>query len=147
MRRKPQNRHAHCNTPEALARRKDGNEARSIAGPAPIYPLQRKAGEPTGEYVELFWRGQFVRWEFGNPFPPRPGHRPRCDQASVLVGDQVPIGAAGLVAIFDALRDAVAPAMSLRAIAGLQQGYSAQYEADAAAADGAFNANFLLGVE
>lgn len=137
MRRKPQNSHAHCNTPGALARRKSGNEARSIAGPSPVYPTQLRAAEPTGEYVELLWRGQLIRWEFGHPFPPRLGANPRCDQACVLVGDQVLIDAAGLVRIFDELREAVAPAMSRRALAGLQDGYSVQDEDECMAMEAA----------
>ena len=122
------------NTPAALARRKASNEARSIAGPAPVYPDAARPGQPTGEYIEAFWRGQFVRLELGRPYPPSAGKRPRCDQASVLVGDQVLIDAAGLTAIFDDLRaQLTARAPSLRAMVAMQQGYSARDEADAEA--------------
>lgn len=126
-------RYAGCNTPAALARRKAGNEARSRARPAPIYPAAVCAGQPTGEYVEAFWRGQLVRLDLGRPYPPRPGHRPRCDQASVLVGDQVLIDAAGLVVILDELRSQlIVRTMPLRALA-VADGYSARDEAAAAA--------------
>ena len=123
------------NTSAALARRKASNEARSIAGPAPIYPDAARPGQPTGEYVEAFWRGQLVRLELGRPYPPKASKRPRCDQACVLVGDQVLIDAAGLTAIFDELRaQLTVKAPSLRALAGMQQGYTERDEADAAAA-------------
>jgi hypothetical protein len=122
------------NKPAALANRKAGNEARSIAGPAPLYPDAVSAGELTGEYVEMMWRGQFVRLDLGRPYPPRPGHRPRCDQASVKVGDQVLIDAAGLVVILDELRAQItARSMPLRAFSGAQQDYSERDEADAVA--------------
>jgi hypothetical protein len=131
MRRKSQ-KFARFNAPPALAKRKAAAEARSIAGPAPIYPDEVRAGEPTGEYVEAFWRGQLVRLELGRPYPPSPGRRPRCDQASVLVGDQVLIDAAGLTAIFDELRaQLTVKALPLRALVGMQQGYTERDEADA----------------
>lgn len=130
-------RFARCNTPQALARRKAGSEARSIAGPAPIYPAAVRPGQPTGEYVEAFWRGQLVRLELGCPYPPKAGKRPRCDQASVLVGDQVLIDAAGLTAIFDELRaQLTVKAPSLRALSTMQQGYSERDETDAMSEDG-----------
>jgi len=122
--------------PAALARRKASNEERSIAGPAPLYPDAVRAGLLTGEYVEMLWRGQFVRLDLGRPYQPRPGHRPRCDQASVKVGDQVLIDAAGLVVILDELRSQItARSMSLRAMSGAQQGYSERDELDAIASN------------
>ena len=131
MRRKSQT-FARFNAPAALAKRKSDAEARSIAGPAPIYPDDVRAGEPTGEYVEAYWRGQLVRLELGRPYPPSPGRRPRCDQASVLVGDQVLIDAAGLVVILDELRaQLTARALPLRSLAGMQERYSARDEVDA----------------
>lgn len=133
MRRKSQ-KFATFNAPQALARRKAKAEAHSIAGPAPVYPDEVRAGQPTGEYVEAYWRGQLVRLDLGRPYPPSPGRRPRCDQASVLVGDQVLIDAAGLVVIFDKLRaQLTARALPLRALATMQQGYTERDEADAEA--------------
>lgn len=121
------------NAPAALARRKAGNEARSIAGHAPLYPDPVAPGALTGEYIEAFWRGQLVRLDLGRPYPPRPGHRPRCDQASVTIGGQSLINAAGLVLIFDEMRaQLTARAMPLSALAGVQHGHTAQDEADAA---------------
>lgn len=122
------------NAPAALARRKAGNEARSMAGPSPVYPDAPRPGQPTGEYFEAFWRGQLVRLEIGRPYPPRPGVRPRCDQGSVLVGDQVLIDAAGLTAIFDEMRAQLnVKAPSLRTLAQMQEANTARDEIDAAA--------------
>lgn len=121
------------NAPAALARRKAGKEARSMAGPAPNYPAAPRPGQPTGEYVEAFWRGQLVRLDLGRPYPPKAGKRPRCDQACVLVGDQVLIDAAGLTAIFDELRAQLAvKSPSLRMLAQMQEANTARDEIDAA---------------
>lgn len=124
------------NTPQALARRKAANEARSAAGPSPDYPQQAMPGAETGEYVEIQWRGQFVRLDLCRPFPPSPCVRARSDQASVKMGGEVLMDAAGLVLILDALRAMVQDirAPSLRQYASAQNGYSARDEADAAAA-------------
>lgn len=129
-------RFARCNAPPALARRKAGNEARSIAGPSPDYPPQAMPGAETGEYIEIQWRGQFVRLDLCRPFPPNPCVRARSDQASVKMGGEVLMDAAGLVDIFDALRAMVGNvrAPSLRQYASAQNGYSERDEEDAAAA-------------
>lgn len=127
-------RFARCNTPAALARRKARNEARSIAGPSPEYPPHAMPGSETGEYVEIQWRGQFVRLDLCRPFPPGPCVRARSDQASVRLGGEVLIDAAGLVVILDTLRAMVQDvrAPSLRQYASMQNGYTARDEADAA---------------
>lgn len=130
------NKHAAQNTPQALARRKAKNETRSAAGPSPEYPPQAMPGAETGEYVEIQWRGQFVRIDLCKPFPPGPCQRARSDQASVKLGGEVLIDAAGLVVILDTLRAMVQDvrAPSLRQWASMQNGYSARDELDAAAA-------------
>lgn len=137
MTSKSQNRHAAQNTPAALSRRKAANEARSAAGPSPNYPPQAMPGAETGEYVEIQWRGQFVRFDLCRPFPPGPCLRARSDQAAVKLGSEVLLDAAGLVLIFDALRAMVQDvrAPSLRQYSSVQNGYSARDEADAAAAE------------
>lgn len=137
MASKSQNRHAAQNTPAALARRKAANEARSAAGPSPNYPPQAMPGAETGEYVEIMWRGQFVRFDLCRPFPPGPCLRARSDQASVKLDGEVLIDAAGLTRIFDELREMLQGVRepSLREYASAQNGYSARDEADAAAAE------------
>ena len=129
-------RFARCNTPQALARRKVGIEARLIAGPSPDYPPQAMPGAETGEYVEIMWRGQSVRLDLCQPFPPGPCVRARSDQASVKLSGEVLMDAAGLVDIFDALRAMVSHvrAPSLRQYASAQNGYTERDELDAAAA-------------
>lgn len=112
-------------TPGAHQLRQRAREAASIAGPAPAYP-------PTaplhGDWLGGRINGQTIIIRLMRD----PQHR--SDQwAAEIDGDTV-ADAAGLTRLHDLLRERWPKAPSKRALAGMQEGYSARDEADAAAA-------------
>ena len=111
-------------TPGAHARRRAAREAASIAGPAPAYP-------PTAP-LHGDWLGGCVN---GHTVIMRlmrdPQHR--SDQWAAEIDGLAVADAAGLTLLHDLLRAQFARAPSRRALAGMQDSYSARDEADAAA--------------
>lgn len=116
------------------ARRRARDDAARIAAPAPIYQHEMAPGSHTGEWIGGCINGVTVVYQLDAPMPTRRGVRPRCDQRRVMRDRQQISPAMGLTAAMDALRDEFARAPSRRALAGMQERYSARDEADAAAA-------------
>lgn len=110
-------------TPGAYARRSAAREAASIAGPAPAYPAMAPVH---GEWLGGRINGHTVIMRLIR----NPHHR--SDQFSAEIDGEVVADAAGLTRLHDLLRAGWPKAPSLRSLAGMQEGYSARDDADAA---------------
>ena len=126
---------AWANQPWVHARRLARGDAERMAAPAPNYPAERKPGAPVGRLLLELDGIDRVEIPLLAPWPTQYGKRPRCDQLAIAdpVTGQVVLRAAGKSEILAYLRKLWPRAMSLDALSRLQQGYSAQDEADAAA--------------
>lgn len=112
--------------PGAFARRRAARERASRVSPTPEYPAIVKPGAHTDEWVSVRLNGHTVRVQLGAP-----GGKGRSDQRSAWVDGELLAPAVGLTALFDLVRGMLPSAPSLRALASVQNGFTAQDELDA----------------
>jgi hypothetical protein len=110
-----------ANTTQALTRKHAKADALRLEAPPPIYPAEMQPGAPTGDYIYAHIRGVDVRIELNAPRPTVAGIRPRTDQWCVIINGVQWSPAAGLVGVFDELRERVPRTMSRRAIATIER--------------------------
>jgi hypothetical protein len=111
--------------PEAQERRQAKRIAAIAAAPAPVYP---DLAPLTGDWIGGRINGQTVIVQLQRE------HWHRCDQWAALIDGKVVSAAAGLTLLWALLKSRWGRAPSLRAMATMQQSYTAADEQDAATA-------------